>query len=97
MLAPSARGILGWVIAGALLVAGAVTIIVGGMTPVSFGWFAYQPLSNTTYAMGGDAFVLSRTTAAGVAVFTLGLLVLSFLAGRRLGRRQAAEPSAPDQ
>lgn len=83
----SARWIVGWVAAGAFILGGAAMIVVGAMTPVSFGWFAYQPLANATFAPGSDAVILSRTAAIGLAVFTLGLLVLAFLAGSRRSKR----------
>jgi hypothetical protein len=89
MIKPSARSIVAWAIAGALLLAGAATILVGVMTPVSFGWFAYQPRADATFAPQGEAVFLS-TAIIGLTAFTLGLLVLAFPAGWHLAKRQAS-------
>ena len=86
----SARSIAAWAVAGALLLGGAATIIVGLMTPVSFGWFAYQPLADATFAPQGEAVFLSRTAIIGLTTFTLGLLMLAFLTGWRFAKRPTA-------
>ncbi|TFC83811.1 hypothetical protein E3T28_04960 [Cryobacterium sinapicolor] len=54
----------------------------------SFGWFAYAPLSNTTFSPIG--LQLSPRSQIGIALFIVGLAVLSFGAGSMLGQRQAA-------
>ena len=76
-----------WVIAGAIVVLGIVTIVIGLSTPASIGWFAYQPLANATITLG-DSVLLSRTTVLGFGVLTLGLLALAFLAGRHVAKRE---------
>jgi heme/copper-type cytochrome/quinol oxidase subunit 1 len=86
------RTVVSWIGAGVVVAAGAVTILVGLLTPVgvgSFGWFAYQPLADATFVPGGSTVVLSRITVVGWVIFGVGLLALAFLAGRAAGRRQA--------
>ncbi|MWV57849.1 hypothetical protein [Rathayibacter sp. VKM Ac-2754] len=87
------RRLLHWILpmAGvALIVIGAV---VGVTTPsaVSFGWFAYAPLSETTFSPS-DAFVVTRGLATAGALVVLGALVLAFSAGLLLGRRRDESP-----
>ncbi|MDJ0325490.1 hypothetical protein QMG61_17150 [Cryobacterium sp. PH31-AA6] len=55
----------------------------------SFGWFAYAPLSNTTFSPIG--LQLSPRSQIGIALFVVGLAVLAFGAGWMLGQRQAAD------
>ena len=84
---------LAWAGAAAIAVAGAITILVGLSTPTtvsSFGWFAYQPLTEATYTTGGSGLVLSRISAAGWIIFVTGLLGLAFLTGRVVGRKSRA-------
>jgi heme/copper-type cytochrome/quinol oxidase subunit 1 len=78
---------IAWAAAGLLVLAGVITIVVGLSSQASFGWFAYQPLANATFTLGGDTLFLTRTTAAGFIVTVLGLIALAFLAGLRLGKR----------
>jgi heme/copper-type cytochrome/quinol oxidase subunit 1 len=81
---------LAWLGAGLVAVAGVIMLGIGLFTPMgaaSFGWFAYQPLANATFVPGGSAVVLSRITAVGWIIFTIGLVTLAFLAGRVAGRR----------
>lgn len=84
------RWMIASAITAALLLAGATTIIAGALTPVSFGWFAYQPLADATFGPHGEAVFLSRTVIIGFTIFALGLLALAFLAGWRLAKRQTA-------
>jgi heme/copper-type cytochrome/quinol oxidase subunit 1 len=84
------RGTVAWVAAGVLVGAGAIAILVGVFSPAataSFGWFAYQPLSGATFVPGGTSVVLSRVTAVGFTLATIGLIGLAFLTGRVAGRR----------
>ncbi len=53
---------------------------------VSFGWFAYAPLSNEPFSGSGLAFV-TPGTQAGLAIAVAGLLVLAFWAGYRIGTK----------
>ena len=84
------REAVAWTAAGILVLAGVVTIVVGLTSPVSFGWFAYQPLAHATFAPGGDSVFVSRTTVTGFVVFALGLIALAFLAGWRLAKRSTS-------
>lgn len=75
-------------IAGAFVIVGFIVAIGGLLTPVSFGWFAYQPLASAVFAPGGSGVFLSRVTIAGFVILTLGLLALAFLVGVRAGAKQ---------
>ncbi|MEV5069171.1 hypothetical protein MRBLMI12_000734 [Microbacterium sp. LMI12-1-1.1] len=87
MAQPSGKERAGWVTAGVLLLAGAVTIVIGASTPASFGWFAYQPLADAAFAPGGDYVFVSRVTIFGFAALSLGLITLAFVGGWRLAKR----------
>lgn len=82
------RNTVAWVIAGAVAVAGGIVAAVGLLTPVTFGWFAYQPLANAAFAPGGSGVFLSPTTIVGSVILTLGLIALAFLGGVRAGSRR---------
>jgi hypothetical protein len=71
----------------AVVIAGVGTTIVGSSQPVSFGWFAYAPLSNESFSASGVAF-LGPMTQTGYLIAVVGLLVLAFWAGNRVGRRR---------
>jgi heme/copper-type cytochrome/quinol oxidase subunit 1 len=71
--------------------AGLVAVLVGCFVAWSnasagIGWFAYAPLSNQLFLGSGMAFV-SQGMQIGLAVAVVGLLVLAFWAGYRIGRR----------
>ncbi|GAA1154860.1 hypothetical protein [Nesterenkonia sandarakina] len=88
---PSAprRELLGWVAAAGLVIAGIAALIQTMTRPVaSFGWFAYAPLTDTTYSPGTSGATLA-ITAGGILLLLIGLLVTGFLAGRRQARRGA--------
>jgi uncharacterized membrane protein len=76
---------IGWIVAAVLVAAGAMVTVVGLMTPVSYGWFAYQPLADATFTPGGDGVWLARATVVGLLLLALGLIALAFLIGRRVG------------
>ncbi len=85
--------VLLWAGAALVAVAGAITIVIGLITPMgaaSFGWFAYQPLAAQTFSPGGSAVILSRISVAGWVLFAVGMVALAFLAGRVVGRRSRA-------
>ncbi|KJL45056.1 MULTISPECIES: hypothetical protein [Microbacterium] len=82
------RALLAWGVAVALAVAGAVILIAGLLTPVAFGWFAYQPLAHATFAPASAGVFLSPTTIVGMVVLAFGLVALAFLAGRRAGAKR---------
>ena len=79
------RTMAAWAAAGVLAVVGCGFIVVGLLTPVSFGWFAYQPLANAAFAPAGSGVFLSRLTIVGFGILVLGLLALAYLAGVRVG------------
>jgi hypothetical protein len=72
-------------IAGIVIAAGVIVLTVGLLTPVTFGWFAYQPLADATFVPGAGVF-LSRITIIGWVILTIGLLAVAFLAGWRTAR-----------
>ncbi|MEN0128878.1 MAG: hypothetical protein AAGC49_05510 [Brevundimonas sp.] len=71
------------------LMAAFVAIGVGGWLlwrstqPATFGWFAYAPLSETTYSMPH-----ASSQPLGIALLVVGTSGLSALAGYALGRRR---------
>lgn len=69
---------------------GVIVTIVGVLTPVSFGWFAYQPLASAPFALAGSGLFVSGVTVVGCVLLGLGLMGLAFLAGwRARGARQS--------
>lgn len=86
MARSTGREAVAWVVAGVLVLTGVVTVIIGLSSPVSFGWFAYQPLADAVFVPGGGVFV-SGMTIVGFAVLTVGLVALAFIGGWRLARR----------
>ncbi|MGZ0712388.1 hypothetical protein ACWPKO_29030 (plasmid) [Coraliomargarita sp. W4R53] len=92
MMKPTGQEVVAWVVAGVLVLAGAITLIVGLSSPptASFGWFAYQPLSGATIGMTNPGSLLPPAVMAGAALCALGLIMLAFLAGWRLAFRAAA-------
>jgi heme/copper-type cytochrome/quinol oxidase subunit 1 len=70
----------------AAVLAGVVMAIYGATKPRAYGWFAYAPLSETTFHP--ESFVLVDPWAiAGLVLLVAGLLVLAFTAGYRMGGR----------
>lgn len=86
MARSTGREAVAWVVAGVLVLTGVVTVIIGLSSPVSFGWFGYQPLADAVFVPGGGVFV-SGMTIVGFAVLTVGLVALAFIGGWRLARR----------
>jgi heme/copper-type cytochrome/quinol oxidase subunit 1 len=72
-----------WVIGAGLALTGLAMATVGLLTPVSFGWFAYQPLAAEGLSQIDNAVIISHTTVAGFLLLGIGLVVLAFLLGRR--------------
>ncbi len=70
------------------MVGGLVVLVIGLLTPVTFGWFAYQPLADATFVPGGSGVYISRIAIIGWMLLTIGLLAAAFLAGRRSSRRR---------
>ncbi|WP_314649830.1 hypothetical protein [uncultured Microbacterium sp.] len=81
--------LIAWTLAAVLVGAGLLMTIVGVLTPVSFGWFAYQPESSATFSPEGNVVILTRTAVMGAAVLGLGLIALAFLMGVRRGDRRS--------
>lgn len=67
-------------------VAGVVVLAVDAARPVSFGWFAYAPLSDTVFTADG-LHVLSTASLVG-AVVVIGLLLVAACLGYRRGARR---------
>ncbi|TWX40805.1 hypothetical protein ES689_05135 [Frigoribacterium sp. ACAM 257] len=72
----------------AALVLGVVVLAIAAAQPVSFGWFAYAPLSETTFAAEGVR-VFSTASLAGAVITVISLLVLAAWLGYRQGVRHA--------
>jgi heme/copper-type cytochrome/quinol oxidase subunit 1 len=72
-----------WVLGAGLALAGLAMATVGLLTPVSFGWFAYQPLAAAGFSQIENAVVISHSTAVGFLLLGIGLVILAFLLGRR--------------
>jgi hypothetical protein len=71
----------------------AVSLLLAGLVLTSlpvrsenFGWFAYAPLSRQTFQLQG--LIMTGAEAwTGMAMISLGLLILAFWSGYRLGSR----------
>ena len=83
------RRLLPWIVPAAGLALIATGVIIGLTAPsaVSFGWFAYAPLSETTFSPA-DALVMSRGVALAWALAALGALLIAFSAGWLLAVRR---------
>ncbi|MCM6761836.1 hypothetical protein NB037_05325 [Rathayibacter sp. ZW T2_19] len=67
---------------GVLLLTAGVVVALATPREISFGWFAYAPLSDSLFPPPGTLLVRwEQLVAAALAV--LGLLVLAFGAGTR--------------
>jgi heme/copper-type cytochrome/quinol oxidase subunit 1 len=69
-------------VGSALSIVGVVVLAVDSARPVSFGWFAYAPLSDTTFRAEG-LHLFSTASLVGAGVLVIGLLVLSAWLGYR--------------
>lgn len=67
-------------IASAMIVGGVAAAIVATPQEVAFGWFAYAPLSEATFAPSG-LIVLAGGALGGLIVAVIGVAVLAFWAG----------------
>ena len=77
-----------------LSAAGAGTLVLGVLLyfaspgpSVTFGWFAYTPLSDVMFSPGG--VLISTLGLIGLVLGVLGLLALAFSAGWLLGVRRS--------
>lgn len=75
--------LIAWVAAILVVMAGLIVTAIGMATPVSFGWFAYQPLSGASFAFEDAGIFVSRMTVIGAVIAALGLMCIAFLAGVR--------------
>lgn len=83
---------------GVVVVAGlAVVLVLGGVAlvatspPVTFGWFAYAPLSGDSFPSPlSNALVLSRRQSLGAGAAGVGLVLLAAVVGYVVGRRRPA-------
>lgn len=94
-MTPRRKTTFAWIAAALLVIAGSVAVAIGLMTPVSFGWFAHQPLSSATFAGDGSGFFVSRTTVVGSVVLMLGLAGVAFLFGAHVGARRGSVAKPP--
>lgn len=78
--------IVALVLSALLVVAGLLLIVAAPQASASFGWFAYQPLSESVFIPGGF-IVLTQPVIIGAAVGVLGLVGLGVVLGFVLGRR----------
>jgi hypothetical protein len=53
------------------------------------GWIASAPLSNKTFTANGAAFI-TQGTQIGLVIMIVGLLVLAYWVGYRLGRQTSS-------
>jgi hypothetical protein len=75
------------ILAGVLVVTGALVILLAPQASASFGWFAYQPLSDAVFFPGGF-IVLTQTAIVGGVLAIVGLIGLAAVVGFALGRRR---------
>jgi hypothetical protein len=82
------------VVAGALLVAVGLGLMVAAPSPSTFGWFAYQGLPTDDV---GSFVVLTPTAGWGVGIVAVGCVLLSGALGYALGRRvrMSSPPPSP--
>ena len=73
-------------LAAVALLAVGVVLLSMPVRQESFGWFAYAPLSQQTFAAPG-LLIMDAEKWAGVVLTGLGLLTLAFWSGYRAGRR----------
>ncbi|WP_218220872.1 hypothetical protein [Nesterenkonia sp. Act20] len=85
----SRKELISWVVAIALTVGGIVTLIAAMQQQTRFGWFAYAPLSESTYAPDPST-TFTTLGVLGIVLLGLGLLAVGFLSGMRFARRRRA-------
>ena len=77
----------GLVAVGIVAVAVGVALFLLPVAPPTIGWFAYQPLSETTFVPPGT--LLTPLQPSAIVIGVLGMLLLAFAAGWAFGRREA--------
>lgn len=72
----------------------AVSLLLAGLVLTSLpvrsqdvGWFAYAPLSQQTFQLQG-LVLIGAEAWTGIAMISLGLLILAFWSGYRVGARR---------
>lgn len=75
------------ILSGVLVVGGALVILIAPQASASFGWFAYQPLSESVFIPGGF-IVLTQTVIVRGVLAIVGLIGLAGIVGFALGRRR---------
>lgn len=78
---------------GIVLVAVGALLVVRGSAPRTFGWFAYAPLSETTFSPGVQ--VLSTQMLWGLGAGATGLVVLAASLAYTLGVRHGRNEGLP--
>jgi hypothetical protein len=73
-------------LAASLLLAGLILTSLPVRTE-NFGWFAYAPLSQQTFQLQG-LLMIGPEAWTGIAMISLGLLILAFWSGYRVGVRR---------
>lgn len=86
----SSRELIAWAIAGVVVAAGIVTVIVGLATPVSYWWSAFQPTADDTFTPADGSILVTRTAVIGIIIIGIGLVALAFLAGWNLAKRRTS-------
>ena len=76
-------------LSGVLIAGGTVLFAVSSQMPVSFGWAAYAPLSDSLFVPGGFV-VLTQPAIVGAVAAVAGLISLGAAAGFAFGRRGRA-------
>jgi heme/copper-type cytochrome/quinol oxidase subunit 1 len=79
-----------------LLMAGIALFALNGLTRQPVGWFAYAPLTNTTFARDapGRLVLLQASSWWGLALATAGALTFSGRLGYALATRHQGSPAA---
>jgi hypothetical protein len=77
-------------LSGVLVAGGAVLVAVSSQPTVSFGWFAYQPMSDSLFVPGGFV-VLTQPAIVGAVFAVVGLIGLGAATGFALGRHSRAD------
>jgi len=75
------------VILAALLLIAGVGVMMVSHQAMSFGWFAYAPLSQQTYFPGAGMIILAPGELWGMGMVVAGLIMLAFWSGYRTARR----------
>ncbi|MDQ0819672.1 heme/copper-type cytochrome/quinol oxidase subunit 1 [Arthrobacter sp. V4I6] len=79
----------------------AVSLLLAGLILTSLpvrsqdvGWFAYAPLSQQTFQLQGLTMI-GPEAWTGIAMISLGLLILAFWSGYRIGTRSRQSRGLP--